>query len=250
MQTLSFKGSNFKPSQASAHPHQVIRDPTHSFLLSPDLGADAVHVFAINSLSGLLVACPDLNLTAGSGPRHLAFHQDLNSTQMYLANELSNVVSSFVVDYPNTGCMNFTFVKNAFPYQAGNNFTARAATPSEIRTAGNFLYVSTRNDSTWGGSATAPGNDSIATFTLKGRGDFALDNVVNAWGQGPRTFDISADGAYLAIGNQLTGNVAVIPRDVKTGALGNKTVANFQVAALPIKDGYGLSSVIFDRPQV
>ena len=240
LQTFQFKGSNVKASQAAAHPHQILRDPTNNFLVSPDLGADAVHVFKIDNASGKLTQCPDVKLAPGSGPRHVAWYDDGKTVQMFVANELSNAISSWIMTYPQCGCMAFKYVKQLFPYQAGSNLTR--ATPSEIRTKGNLLYVSTRNDTQFGGV-----NDSIATFSLKGNGDFALDMVSNSWGQGPRTFDISADGSYVAIGNQLSGNVAIITRDVHTGKLGNTTVANLQIVP-PTKDtGLGLSSVIFDQ---
>ncbi len=52
---------------------QVILDPTGDFILVPDLGADQVRVYAIDQHSGRLNACPNLNYTAGSAPRHGPF---------------------------------------------------------------------------------------------------------------------------------------------------------------------------------
>ena len=62
-----------KPQQDTAHPHQVILDPIGACILVSDLGADQVRVYAINQHSRRLNACPNLNYTAGSRPRHGLF---------------------------------------------------------------------------------------------------------------------------------------------------------------------------------
>lgn len=125
--------------QTASHPHQVIVDPTGKFLLSPDLGADLVRVFAIDQTTGLLETCPALNATGGSGPRHATFwtHQNQNETQgvyrrnpvrrrdaghddsntpamngtagwmLFVGEELTNQVSGWKVEYPAAGCMAF-----------------------------------------------------------------------------------------------------------------------------------------------
>ena len=132
LQSFPFKGSNATADQAAAHPHQVLMDPTHNFLLSSDLGADMVHVFSIDQTNGTLTQCEGLPVKPGSGPRHMAFQTDgANHTTMYLANELSGYVSSWIVAYPKEGCMAFTLVKNEFAYKSQANITG--ATTAETR---------------------------------------------------------------------------------------------------------------------
>jgi hypothetical protein len=76
------------------HPHQTLLDPTGKFLLVPDLGADAIHVFAINTASGHLNACPGAITGPGDGPRHGAWwspHGNTSSTdglRLYIVNKL------------------------------------------------------------------------------------------------------------------------------------------------------------------
>ena len=107
---------------------------------------------------------------------------------------------------------------------------------------GNNLYVSTRNDSSFGA-----GIDGIATFALTpGSANFNFTDAVSTYGAGPRTFDISFDGQFVAIGNQLSGEVVILSRDTKTGALGTE-VASYVVTPPTNVTYLGLSSVIWDQ---
>lgn len=76
MQNLPFTLASPGPvpdRQAIPHPHQVILDPTHQYVLSPDLGADLVRVFRIQNGTGKLLPCEHLKVTPGTGARHVAF---------------------------------------------------------------------------------------------------------------------------------------------------------------------------------
>ncbi|MCJ1329021.1 hypothetical protein MMC10_005698 [Thelotrema lepadinum] len=240
LQTIAFQGSGPNAAQKASHPHQVILDPTNNYLLSPDLGADAVHVFTIDQAHGKLTQCDDLKLSPGSGPRHLAWLVGQPDT-MYLAEELANKVSSWTIQYPSAagGCgLNFTHVQDVTPYKDGK--APDGSTPSEIRTKGNTLYVSTRNDSSFGA-----GMDSIASFSVSpGNANFTLEGTSNAYGTGPRTFDISPDGNFIAIGDQLSGDVHIVTRNPSTGVLG-AVAASINVVEKTNSTGLGLSSVIF-----
>lgn len=91
--------------------HQVVVDPTGSFLLAPNLSGDEVHVFGLNE-DGMLVdpnGQPKLLLPAGSGPRHLAFYQPegkTGKTYMYVVMEKMNMLHGYDVTY-SKGTMQF-----------------------------------------------------------------------------------------------------------------------------------------------
>lgn len=88
---------------------------------------------------------------------------------------------------------------------------------------------------------------SIATFSLTpGKANFAFENITSSYGAGPRTFDISSDGLYLAIGDQLSGDVVIYSRDPHTELL-QREIALANVVAPTNSTGMGLSSVIFDQ---
>ena len=87
--------------------------------------------------------------------------------------------------------------------------------------------------------------DSIATFSVApGSANFTLEGTSNAYGSGPRTFDISPDGNFIAIGDQLSGDVHIVTRNPGTGVLG-AVAASINVVEKTTSTGLGLSSVIF-----
>ncbi|KAL3419776.1 YkgB protein [Phlyctema vagabunda] len=85
--------------QDSPHPHQVIIDPTDSFILAPDLGADLVRIYSIDADSSELIESTSLEVPSGSGPRHAAFLTTKESTYLFLISELANEVTSYEVTY-------------------------------------------------------------------------------------------------------------------------------------------------------
>ena len=60
-----------RAQQRGAHPHQLVFDPSHRWLLVPDKGSDAVHTLAFDTDSGALRLVASLATAPGSGPRHL-----------------------------------------------------------------------------------------------------------------------------------------------------------------------------------
>ena len=89
--------------QDAPHPHQAVLDPTGSFILVPDLGADLVRVFAVGDDISVEVMEP-LAVEPGSGPRHVVFVEGKGEgTVMYLISELSNTISGYEVGYPESG---------------------------------------------------------------------------------------------------------------------------------------------------
>jgi 6-phosphogluconolactonase (cycloisomerase 2 family) len=243
--------------QDSPHPHEVFLDPTGSFIVSPDLGADLLRVYAIeDNQSGKLSECPSVNITYGSGPRHGVFWSDgsnrvgagstqsrktaaVGETMMYLANEIGGTINVFDVSYPRSGCLSFEKKQTMVPYPGG--VMPKGATPAGIKRIGDDIYVSIRSD-----QGFAP-SDSIVALDRSADGSVELRDSSSALGKVPRTFVINRAGDLVAIGNQATATVAIVRRDPQTGNLGEE-VATLQVGE-PGKVGTaeGLSSVIWDE---
>lgn len=195
--------------QDAPHPHETIVDPTGSFVLAPDLGADLIRIYSIGS-AGNLTACPSYVEVGGTGPRHGAFSTD--GKVLYVANELANSVHAFSVSYAN-GCLVLT--KFQVLTTMASNATAPVGTKvGEVHVTESFLYASNRRDLTF-----AP-NDSMTAFSLDSSNEMTFVNITSSGGTYPRTFDISKDGQYIAIGDQTTANVVVVKRDPVTGELG------------------------------
>ena len=87
-------GSNAVPDrQDKAHPHSVFVHPYRPFIYVPDLGKDAVVVYAIDETSGSFTEIedsPHFHTGPGSGPRHMAFHSA--SQYVYINNELNSTI--------------------------------------------------------------------------------------------------------------------------------------------------------------
>ena len=230
----------------------MILDPTGNFILSPDLGADQIHIFSVDNSTGVLTPCPSYNATPGSGPRHAAFKVTGNNTFMYLASELANNITACHVTYPSTGCLAFEALEKLYPFPgappAGSavgeirvvvSLYALISTKSKCSfDQGNNVYNSNRNTS-------AALIDSLATFSLSpSPGDFAFQNLTSTYGSWPRTFVVNKAGTLVAIGDQDSGSVVIVGRDCKTGVLGPQ-LASVVVGPTGSNGTGGLSSVIF-----
>ncbi|KAJ5627452.1 hypothetical protein N7528_004879 [Penicillium herquei] len=244
--TMSHNGST--PQQDSPHPHSVFLDPTGSFLVSPDLGADLLRIYSIDPHSGHLHTCQPVNVTFGSGPRHGLFWTDGTN------NETANAGGEYgrptherqmaaVGKTMLSGCLDLQLKETVVPYpgegsQAG--VMPSGATPAEIRMVGDRFYVSIRSD-----DGFAP-NDSVVTLERDAKsGNVDVLGKSDAWGKVPRTMVINRAGDLVAIGNQASSTVAIVRRDRTTGDLGE------QVAILKVGEtgtvgtSEGLSSVIW-----
>ncbi|RAL13284.1 putative isomerase YbhE [Aspergillus homomorphus CBS 101889] len=273
--TFTTDDPNRRPQQDSPHPHQVFLDPTGSFVLVPDLGSDLLRVYSIDRTTGELKSnCADLSYPTGSGPRHGLFwetgddHHSILTSQrgqtpaqirrrgsnrraqqqqqgaatLYTANELDGHLKVFEVSYVSNGCLSFDQIQSLVPYPTTNDSLPTGATLAEIRKAGtDGLYVSVRSD-----HGFAP-FDSIATLTRHANATVQFDRLSSAYGTVPRTFVVNKAGDLVAIGDQASSNVAIVPRDPVTGVLG-EAIANLQVGEPgEVGTAQGLSSIIWDE---
>jgi 6-phosphogluconolactonase (cycloisomerase 2 family) len=243
--------------QDSPHPHEVFLDPTGSFIVSPDLGADLLRVYSIDGDSGKLDECPSTNVTFGSGPRHGVFWTDgtdrvtegathqrklaaVGKTMLYLVNEIGGTMMVYDVSYSRSGCLSLEKTQTIVPYPKG--VMPDGATPAGITRIGDALYVSIRTD-----QGFRPNDSMVALDRSPKDGSVKVRNSSSAHGKVPRTFVINRAGNLVAIGNQASATVSIVRRDRQTGNLGDE-VAVLQVGE-PGKVGSaeGLSSVIWDE---
>lgn len=260
-------------------PHAVYVDPlTKSSLIVPDLGSDTIRVYGIcDKNPGLLIECPQKQRTwQGRGPRHAAFTRDAsNNTMMYVANENSNTILTFRLHNDgktkvsgDTGdkqtrssivrryarktitedltCPSLEFVTEFENILGEDPVPKKGAYLGEIRAANNRdLYVSLR------GTKSVSGHDSFIQLCTASTEDTLkpIRHVrhTDSYGEFPRTFEISPDGHYVAIGNQYSSNVAIVRRDPFNGRL-HRLVASIPVGETgdPKQDG-GLSSVVWGK---
>ncbi|VYU39581.1 beta-propeller fold lactonase family protein [Clostridium tertium] len=188
--------------QEKPHPHFVCLTPNEEKLLAIDLGVDKLFVYDYEN--GLLKedTSRSVKLPDGVGPRHMAFHE--NNKVAFLISELTSEV--FVLSYNiENNTFNIFQKISAIP----ENFKGQTdAAAIHISPDGRFLYTSNR------------GFDSIAVFSIdKKTFKLNLVEITETKGSHPRDFSIDPSGKFLIVPHQLTPNITLFHRDIKTGKL-------------------------------
>ncbi|KAL8765673.1 MAG: hypothetical protein Q9209_007311 [Squamulea sp. 1 TL-2023] len=241
-----------KPQQAAPHPHQAVIDPQRKYLVIPDLGADLLRVFHINSTTLQLHERPSIPVEAGSGPRHGVFHTTRRSankrgeTHFFLLTEISSKIAGYNVTYlPDNGGLQFKpSVSPVLAYGTDPLPPAIAAgnAPAEIAIGqtknGSQLIVSNRNATFFNNvknpdanNATTIVSDSLATFSLPSSSQsqqIAFNALTPAGGLFPRHFALNAKGDKIAVGLQRSGRVVIYDRCPETGMICKDPVAGFE----------------------
>lgn len=93
--------------QEAPHPHEAILDPTASFVLVPDLGADEVRIYQADAKTLGLTPIAPLTVRPGSGPRHGTFLVTPKKTYFYLISELSNTITGYETVYNKNKTLSF-----------------------------------------------------------------------------------------------------------------------------------------------
>ena len=187
-----------------AHPHQVVFDAGGRFVIAPDKGVDATHIYRLDSASGKLVPNdpPFVKSRYGAGPRHLSFHP--TRPFAYLINELDSTVTTFQWDDLRGSLTPVHIIPTTPPTFMGDNTGAEIA----VAPSGKFVYVSNR------------GHNSIATFAVDAH-DGTLAPV--AWestqGTVPRFFIIDPAGEKLYVANEGSDNIVTFKLDDTSGKL-------------------------------
>jgi 6-phosphogluconolactonase len=174
--------------QEVSHAHQVVVAPDGRFVLTTDLGADAVFTYRLDTRTGRLQQTAVNRARPGSGPRHLAFAPD--GTCAWSADELSSTLTGHRYD-PDTGTLTAVSRTPATTVRdVANQPGGIVASP-----CGRFVWVTNR------------GADTVAAFRLAGSALEPLGEVP-AGGTWPRGLAL-VDG-HLLVANQHSGSLAVL----------------------------------------
>lgn len=222
-------------TNASSHPHQTVVSPTGNIAIVNDLGLDKLHVLDVSDDSAISLAS-SVSVPTGCGPRHGAFYwtSGMAAPSRYLvACELSHSLLVF----------NVTENGNLQPEPIQTDLQTAVDTSGAQLTAAELLlfvnkdrsadvYVSNR--------LTGGTTDSIAHFRMSAPKEAAAGtqpgelaaltaaNMTSSGGIVPRGMSLSADGAFLFVGNQQAGpaGLVVLARNAATGALAASPVAS------------------------
>ncbi|MCH3905380.1 MAG: lactonase family protein [Lactobacillus sp.] len=191
------RGSSIRPEQTAAHPHFFGETPFNN-LVCCDLGTDSLAFYQLQN--DQLVPSADLQLPAGSGPRHLVF--DRQYQRIYIACELASQVQ--VVNYEQNGAVLSLGPRYATTAASFHDHNGAAAI--RISRDGRFLYVSNR------------GENSLVVFKITPTG-LELIQRISTFGSFPRDFNWDSQQQFVIAANQTSNNAAVYRRNAETGLL-------------------------------
>ena len=197
--TFAFQGEGvLKERQSQPHLHCVEFTPDGKFLLANDLGTDKIHVFPLTS-GGKLdeKATFDVELEAGSGPRHLCFSKD--GRFAYLINELSGKVTA--LSYKGETLTPIQYIE-------ADTVNAQGSADIHLSPDGKFLYASNRLKA-----------DGIAIFSVNQETGMLTKAGYQLTGIHPRNFVITPDGRFLLVACRDSNVIQIFSRDEKTGLL-------------------------------
>ena len=194
--------------QKSAHAHCFVSAPGGRFALACDLGLDKVMVYKVNTANAALTpnSPPFAILSAGSGPRHVAFSP--YGKRACVISEMACTVTVFKWDGLNGTLIPQQTVPLLPPGLYQKSFTAAEIAYSAD---GKYVYTTVRGP-------IAPGANSISVLAVDpANGNLSLIQNISCDGDFPRGMGIDPSGRWLIIGNQKSGTVTVFGIDAKTG---------------------------------
>ena len=214
-------GHSVSPSrQQESHPHMIVTTPDNRFAVIPDLGTDKIYLYALDTSAGKLSLHTTLDLQAGAGPRHVAFHP--TESWMYVINELDSTMVAYQFETEND-----TWTKLATVSTLPEDYQENPEKPNypadvHVHPNGKFLYGSNRE------------HDSIVIYALDEKGIPSLVGHESTQGRWPRGFMVDPTGKILIAGNQNSDTAAIFAIDSDTGLLSHQSTIDL-AAPIAIK---------------
>jgi 6-phosphogluconolactonase len=197
-----------KERQQGPHAHWIGTSPDNRFALVADLGLDEILLYHFNAAKGALTPGnpPDVKVTPGAGPRHLAFHP--NGKFAYVLSEMESSVTAFAYKASN-GSLSPLQTVSTLSILRKDQSGPKEAAEIAVHPNGKFLYASNRGNI-----------DTISVFSIdSAKGTLKLKDEYPTMGKTPRNFAIDPGGKFLLAANQESNNIVIFRIDSITGAL-------------------------------
>lgn len=188
-------GQSINPQrQEASHIHSSVFSANGQFLFVADLGIDQVVVYKLNDSK-----TQKLKLVAGSGPRHLLWHN--NNKHLFVINELNNTISLCLFENETLKIINTVSTLTTSKKES-------YAAAIKIHPNGKYLYASNR------------GEDIIAVFSFNEQTQsLELIQSISSQGKFPRDLELSKDGKILLVANQQSDSIYSYFINNETGLL-------------------------------
>jgi len=186
-------------------PHAHCAHFWHDWVFIPDLGENAVFQYRYDPATKLLSPDTHIKFEAGSGPRHMAMHPDLDIC--YVSNELFNTVCVARLDATEPGVKKERLIPIQYESTLENRDQVSYVSEIKLSPDSRFLYVSNRGD------------NSLAIFKLLEDGQLERIDVVPTGGKFPRHFAITPCGKAVIVANQDSSTLTLFSRDNETGLI-------------------------------
>ncbi len=169
--------------QKSPHPHSVVFSQDKQFVLSCDLGLDAIFVYdrRLNEISRAYVP-------AGAGARHIVFSKD--EKYLYCINEMGGSISIFSWNAPRLALLDTVSIMPRQYREIG------AGAAIKISKDGTHLYATERS------------SGSIVTLRADGK-CLTVSAHTDCHGKEPRDFTLLANDRFAVCTNQFSNNFSM-----------------------------------------
>jgi len=186
-------------------PHAHCAHFWHNWVFIPDLGENAVFQYRYNQDSKKLEPDTHIKFEAGSGPRHMAMHPDLDIC--YVSNELFNTVCVAKLDASEPEKSKERLIPIQYVSTLENRDQVSYVSEIKLSSDAKFLYVSNRGD------------NSLAIFKVLDDGQLERIDVVPTGGKFPRHFAITPCGNAVMVANQDSSTLTLFSRNTETGLI-------------------------------
>jgi 6-phosphogluconolactonase len=192
------------PSQPHSRCHSIMSAPGGRFVLVNDFGADRIYIYTLDTATAKLTPHdpPFYQAEPGSAPRHMVLHP--NGKWIYCNNEVSNKVDLLLWD-AKAGTLTLKSSLSTLPADAPPKCrTADIVLSHDLR----FLYGSNR------------GLESFVVWSVQHDGTLQQIQFMKSEGVENRHLLLDATGKWVIAANARSNDIAVFPRDPKTGMMG------------------------------
>ncbi|WP_062107555.1 lactonase family protein [Bacillus niameyensis] len=176
----------------ASHPHTIRNIPNTNKYLVTDLGLDRLFLYELDRSQSKLLLINEIEMTKGSGPRHIAFHPKLR--KVYVVNELDSTVTVCTYNEKATSLEILQTLSTLPDEFEGKSYCADI----HIDASGTYLYASNR------------GHHSITTFKIGKDGLLEAMTQTSSAGEWPRNFAIIPGDQYMLVANEHTNNIVVM----------------------------------------